>query len=53
MGKYLAYTILAVAILFFLEWLQIVDVPFLEIPDYISGKKEMIESSEGALNQLD
>lgn len=53
MGKYLAYTLLAIAILFLLEWFQIVDVPFLDIPDYLSGKKEMIESTKGVLKQVE
>lgn len=53
MGKYLGYTILIIVILFFLEWFQIVDVPFLEIPNYLSGKKDMIESTEGVLKQVD
>ena len=52
MGKYVGYTILVIAILFFLEFLQIVNVPFFEIPDFISGKKDMIESTEGGLKQM-
>lgn len=51
MGKYVGYTILVIATLFVLEFFQIVDVPFLEIPDYLSGKKGMVESTEGGLRQ--
>ena len=40
MGKYVAYVIGILIVLFALEWFGIVDVPFLEIPNYLSGKEE-------------
>lgn len=52
MGKYVAYAILIIAIIFFLEWFQIVDFPFFEIPNFISGKKDMIESTGDVLKQM-
>jgi hypothetical protein len=52
-GKYIGYIILIMAIIFFLEWLQIVDVPFFDIPDYITSKKDMVESTEGAPKQME
>jgi len=52
MGKYLGYAILIIGVIFVLEWFQIVDVPFFEIPDYISGKKDMIHSTEDVLDQM-
>ena len=51
MGKFIGYTFLIITILLALEWFQIVDVPYLEIPDYTSGKKAIIESSEDTLDQ--
>ena len=52
MGKYLGYTILIIVVVFVLEWFQIVDLPFLEIPDFLSGKKGMIHSTEDVLEQV-
>jgi hypothetical protein len=52
MGKYLGYAILIIGVIFVLEWFQIVDVPFLEIPDFLSGKKDMIHSTEDVLEQM-
>ena len=52
MGKYLGYGILIIGVIFVLEWFQIVDVPFFEIPDFISGKKDMIHSTEDVLEQM-
>ena len=51
MGKFIGYTIFIITIVFVLEWFQIVDVPYLEIPDYTSGKKAMVESRNDALGQ--
>ena len=51
-GKYLGYAILIIVVIFVLEWFQIVDVPFLEIPDFMSGKKDMIHSTEGVLEHM-
>jgi hypothetical protein len=52
MGKYLGYAILIIGVIFVLEWFQIVDVPFLEIPDLLTGKKDMIHSTEDVLEQM-
>jgi hypothetical protein len=52
MGKYLGYAILIIGVIFVLEWFQIVDVPFFEIPDFMSGKKDMIHSTKDVLEQM-
>jgi hypothetical protein len=51
MGKYIGYTLLIIAIVVALEYLQIVDVPYLDIPDFKSGKKDMIYSTEDVLEK--
>ena len=51
MGKYIAYTLLIIVVVLTLEWLQIVDVPYLEIPDFTSQKKDMIYSTEDVLDK--
>jgi len=51
-GKYFGYAILIIVVIFFLEWFQIVDVPFFEIPDFMSGKKDMIHSTEDVLENM-
>ena len=46
MGKYIGYALVVAAVLFFLEWFQIVDIPFVDLPN-LSAKQEMvIEKSE-------
>jgi hypothetical protein len=51
MGKYIGYTLLIIVIVVALEYLQIVDVPYLDIPDFTSGKKDMIYSTEDVLEK--
>jgi len=52
MGKYIIYGIIILIVLFILEWLEIVDVPFLEIPDFTSGKEQMIHKTVEAVDSL-
>jgi len=52
-GKYIGYAILIIAAIFVLEWFQIVDVPFFEIPDFMSGKKDMINSTKDVLEKME
>ena len=51
MGKFVIYTLIIIVAAFILEFFQIVDIPFLEIPDYLSGKTEMIQKTNDALEQ--
>jgi hypothetical protein len=50
MGKYIGYAIIVFLILLILEWFEIVDIPFLEIPDFTAGKKGMIHKTIEALD---
>jgi len=52
MGKFIGYALLIVVILLALEWFQIIDIPYLEIPDYTSGKTQGIESTQKTLDQM-
>ena len=43
MAKYVFYLFLIFAFIFALEFFNIVDVPYLEIPDYVSGTEEQMQ----------
>lgn len=51
-GKFIGYVILILAALFALEWFAIVDVPYFEIPNFLSGKQEAISTTSEALKDL-
>ena len=52
MGKYVGYVILILGFLFAIEFFGIFDIPYFDIPDYFSGKENMIEKTEEAMDQL-
>jgi hypothetical protein len=51
MGKFVIYALIIVVAALILEFFQIVDIPFLEIPDYLSGKTEMIQKTNDMMEQ--
>jgi hypothetical protein len=51
MGKFVIYALIIVVAALILEFFQIVDIPFLEIPDYLSGKTEMIQKTNNMMEQ--
>lgn len=52
MGKYIIYAVILVIVAFFLEFFQVVDIPYLEIPDYMSGKETMTQKTENMVEQI-
>ena len=52
MGKYVGYVILVLLVLFAVEFFGIVDIPYFDIPNYFSGKEDMIDKTEKAMEQL-
>ena len=52
MGKFVGYFVIVVVILFLLEWFQIVDIPFIDLQDYLSNKEVMVDKTQNALEQL-
>ena len=51
MGKYIGYILCVLGILFALEYFQIVDIPYLELPDIQSKGEEYKEKSEDNMNR--
>ena len=52
MGKYVIYALIGVIAIFVLEFFQIVDIPYFEIPDYMSGKTEMVQKTHDMVDQI-
>ncbi|MGD8881066.1 MAG: hypothetical protein PVI82_04200 [Desulfobacterales bacterium] len=46
MGKYVAYLVCFLIILFALEYFQIVDIPYLDLPDIQTTGEDYKEKSE-------
>ena len=52
MGKYVGYVLILMVILVALEYFEVVDVPFLELPDYSGGQKEMLDKTEEMMKKF-
>lgn len=53
MAKYFFYLFLIFAFIFALEFFKIVDVPYLEIPDYVSGTGEQMQRGVQEAEKID
>ena len=53
MGKYLIYGVIVLAALFVLNWFQILDIPWMDIPDFKETKRDMISESHDAVKQVE
>jgi hypothetical protein len=51
MGKYIGYIIVILIALFILNWFKIVDIPFLDPPDFTLDKQESIHKTEDTLEK--
>lgn len=52
MAKYFFYLFLIFAVIFALEFFKIVDVPYLEIPDLVSGTEEILKKSSDQVDKV-
>ena len=51
MAKYICVAVVLLVVMFFLEFLQIVDIPYFEVPDFISSRDAMFDASEERMRQ--
>ena len=49
MGKYIAYLIVAFVILFALNFFNVIDIPFLDVPDFKATKEDGISRRHEAV----
>ena len=48
MGKYIVWLVIIVIALLALEWFGVIDIPYLDLPDFTSGKQDLINKTTGA-----
>lgn len=53
MGRYIIYILIILIALFILNWFKIVNIPFLDIPDYTTDKQESIHKTEDTLKGME
>ena len=53
MGKYIIYGAVIFIALFILNWFEIIDIPFLDVPDFTESKHEVMTKSQDSLKNLE
>ena len=53
MGKYVISGVIIFIALLVLNWFKIINIPFLDIPDFTGDKQESIHKTEGTLEKME
>ena len=53
MGKYLGGLIIIVIALLALEWFGVIDIPYVDLPDFTGGKQDMMNQTQEAVEGMD
>ena len=53
MGKYFIYGVIILVALFILNWFEIVNIPWMDIPDFTGTKQEMMSKSHDAAKHVE
>ena len=53
MGKTFAYLVLILIGLFALEWFGIIDIPYIDLPDFDASKQDMMHQTEKAVENME
>ena len=53
MGKYLGGLIIIVIALFALEWFGVIDIPYVDLPDFTAGKKDMLHQTQETVEKME
>mgnify|MGYP001034950273 CR=1 FL=1 len=51
-AKYLCYAIAILIVIFCLELFEVVDVPFFDLPDFLTEKSSLIKKTTGGLEEI-
>ncbi|UCG07640.1 MAG: hypothetical protein JSV83_03030 [Desulfobacterales bacterium] len=52
MGKYILYAVIIFIALFILNWFKIINIPFLDMPDFTGAKEESFHKSQEKVKEL-
>ena len=53
MGKYFGGLIIIVIALFALEWFGVIDIPYVDLPDFTSSKQDMMHQTQEAVDKME
>jgi len=53
MGKAFAYLVVIFLGLFILEWFGVIDIPYVDLPNFTTGKQELMHQTTEAIEQME
>ncbi len=53
MGKYFLYGIIILVVLFGLNFFNVVRIPFLDVPDFLSGKEQTVTKTKESVKDIE
>ena len=53
MGRYIVYVLIVFIALFVLNWFKIINIPFLDVPDFTQDKQESIHRTGDTLEKME
>lgn len=51
-AKYLCYAIILLIVIFCLELFEVVDIPFFDLPDFLTEKGNLIDKTADGLDEI-
>ena len=52
MGKYIIWLVIIVIALLALEWFGVIDIPYVDLPDYTASKQDMVHQTQEAVENM-
>ena len=49
MGKYIVWLVIIVIVLLALEWFGVIDIPYVDLPDFTASKEDLIQKTTEAV----
>ncbi len=53
MGKYIVYGLIIFIVVFALNFFNVINVPFLDMPDFMTTKEETVTKTDNTIKELD
>lgn len=53
MGKYIIWLVIIVIVLLALEWFGVIDIPYIDLPDFTAGRKDMVHQTQEVIEKIE
>ena len=53
MGKYIIWLVIILIVLLALEWFGVIDIPYIDLPDFTAGRKDMVHQTQEVVEKIE